>query len=210
MATTIFYILGSLLVVSALVVAAHGLRREETFPSGLALGGVVAYFTALVLGTMTLAVLNANAEKDKRKENEESAAKLRQVDQTAGVAQAEAPSNEGASGQTAPPPSTGQQAPPAGPAQTLKITSPATGALEYTPASLSAEAGTVTIDYDNPSPVAHSVAIEDSNGETLNASDVGADGTFTASADLSAGTYAYYCTVPGHRESGMEGTLTVK
>jgi nitrite reductase (NO-forming) len=25
-----------------------------------------------------------------------------------------------------------------------------------------------------------------------------------------AGTYEYYCAVPGHRESGMVGTLTVK
>lgn len=210
MATTIFYILGGLLVLSALGVSALGLRREESFPSGLALAGVVAYFTVLVLSTMTFAVLNANAEKDKRTANQEAAARLRGVDQSAGVAQANAPSDEGASGQTAPPPSSGQQAPPSGPAQMLKISSPATGALQYTPAALDATAGTVTIDYDNPSPVPHSIAIEDSNGETLNASDIGANGTFTATADLSAGTYTFYCTVPGHRESGMEGALTVK
>ena len=28
--------------------------------------------------------------------------------------------------------------------------------------------------------------------------------------DLKPGTYHYYCTIPGHREAGMEGTLVVK
>jgi plastocyanin len=38
----------------------------------------------------------------------------------------------------------------------------------------------------------------------------GEEQTVTVPADAKPGDYTYYCSVPGHRESGMEGTLTVK
>ena len=93
--------------------------------------------------------------------------------------------------------------------ETLKVTSPADGSLVFEPSKLTAKAGSVTIDYDNPSPVDHSVAIE-AGGKTLDESEIAADATLTATADLEPGRFVYYCTVPGHREAGMVGTLTVK
>ena len=35
-------------------------------------------------------------------------------------------------------------------------------------------------------------------------------GTKVLSVKLAAGTYTFYCSVPGHRMAGMVGTLTVK
>jgi uncharacterized cupredoxin-like copper-binding protein len=35
-------------------------------------------------------------------------------------------------------------------------------------------------------------------------------GASQVQATLKAGTYTYYCAVPGHRQAGMQGTLTVK
>ena len=35
-------------------------------------------------------------------------------------------------------------------------------------------------------------------------------GSTSVSTSLKPGKYVYYCTVPGHRQAGMEGALTVK
>jgi plastocyanin len=191
---TLFYAFGIALVLSALALSALGLRSESFPPSRVVLAAVVAYFVVLVGATSTFAVLNARDEQRKRDaEHAEAAATV-----PAGGAQTTT-----TTGTT----TTTQEAPQGG-GETVKVSSPADGSLIFEPSKLTAKAGSVTIDYDNPSPVDHSIAIE-GGGETLDESEIAADATLTASADLEPGKFVYYCTVPGHREAGMEGTLTV-
>ncbi len=82
--------------------------------------------------------------------------------------------------------------------------------LAYTSDTATAKAGKVTVDFTNSQPLTHDVAIEDSSGKTIGKTELIAEGSDSAVVDLKPGEYTYYCTVPGHREAGMEGTLTVK
>jgi plastocyanin len=84
------------------------------------------------------------------------------------------------------------------------------GGLAYTTTEASAKAGKVTIDFNNPQGLTHDVAIEDSSGETVGKTDLVAGEETSATVDLKPGEYTFYCSVPGHREAGMEGTMTVK
>ncbi len=84
------------------------------------------------------------------------------------------------------------------------------GGLAYTSDSATAKAGKVTVDFTNPQPLTHDVAIEDSSAKTVAKTDVIAEGSDSTVAELKPGEYTFYCSVPGHREAGMEGTLTVK
>jgi plastocyanin len=84
------------------------------------------------------------------------------------------------------------------------------GQLAYTTDEATAKAGKVSIDFKNPQALGHDVAIEDSSGKTVGQTEVIESGATTTSVNLKPGTYTYYCTIPGHREAGMEGTLVVK
>ena len=81
--------------------------------------------------------------------------------------------------------------------------------LMFDQTSLSASAGKVTIDFDNPSAIGHDVVVEQ-NGSDLGKTDVISQSKTSLAVDLKAGDYTFYCSVDGHRQAGMEGTLTVK
>ncbi|HWV24708.1 MAG TPA: PQQ-binding-like beta-propeller repeat protein [Thermomicrobiales bacterium] len=79
--------------------------------------------------------------------------------------------------------------------------------INFEPKEMSIAADTdVQVHVTNKGLLQHDWTVEDTEfgTELLNG---GEDTTLTV--NLPAGTYTYYCTVPGHREAGMVGTLTV-
>ncbi len=90
----------------------------------------------------------------------------------------------------------------------LALAAPADGSLKFDKTALTAKAGTVTINLDNPSSTPHGVAIE-GNGVNKSSQTV-TNGKASVSVSLKPGKYTFFCPVPGHRQAGMVGTLTVQ
>jgi plastocyanin len=82
--------------------------------------------------------------------------------------------------------------------------------LMFDTSTLNAKAGKVTINFTNDSSLTHDVVLINSSNKILGQTPEFDGGTKSFSATLKPGTYTYYCSVPGHREAGMQGTLTVK
>jgi plastocyanin len=94
------------------------------------------------------------------------------------------------------------------PGGTLKLSASPTQ-IAFDTRELTSEPGRVTIDFDNPATIEHDVAIE-KDGAEIAASPLISNSKTTVSADLAPGTYTFLCTVPGHAEAGMQGTLVVR
>ncbi len=88
---------------------------------------------------------------------------------------------------------------------TLTIPADPGGGLAYASKAATAEAGPIDVVMPNESGVPHNLVI-DGKGETKTIP----TGESDFKADFAAGDYTFYCSVPGHRQAGMEGKLTVK
>jgi plastocyanin len=99
---------------------------------------------------------------------------------------------------------------PASGSEKLTLEANPEGQLAFNTKSLSAKAGKVTIDFTNKAPVPHDVTIESSSGQRVGATPTITGGSKSLSVNVKPGTYKFFCSVPGHRQAGMEGTLTVK
>jgi plastocyanin len=111
---------------------------------------------------------------------------------------------------TASTPATSSTAAPSGPQSKLSLAASPQGELKYDTTSLSAKAGKVAIAFTNQAPLSHDVTVESSSGSTVGATPIFQGGSKTLTLNLKPGTYKFYCSVPGHRQAGMEGTLVVK
>jgi outer membrane protein assembly factor BamB len=82
--------------------------------------------------------------------------------------------------------------------------------LAYDFTKVSAKAGKVTIKFTNNSALQHNVVLQTASGTTVGQTATFSGGAKSFRATLKPGTYTYFCSVPGHRQAGMEGTLTIK
>jgi plastocyanin len=196
-----FYVAGGLLVSWALIVSlALGLRQPR-FPGGQ--GGeraVIAISVVLVLAAVSSAVLTSGTPTNARAASSAPTPAPNPSAPAAGESAA-APSNT-----VSQPAAAGTGAQP--PASALKLVANPTGLLNFDTKQLRAKAGAVAITLSNSSPLEHNLTV--AQGATvLSATPTFMGGSRTLTLKLKPGTYTFYCSVPGHRQAGMEGTLKI-
>ena len=89
------------------------------------------------------------------------------------------------------------------------LTIPATAQLAYETDAATAPPGQLEIESPNPSETPHNIALEGPGGVDEVGEVVQDGGTSTINVNVRDGEYTFYCSVQGHREGGMEGTLVV-
>lgn len=78
----------------------------------------------------------------------------------------------------------------------------------YAQAPETVPTGDLTFVLENQGQIEHNVVMEDLGDELIVEAAPGE--VETGDVTLEAGDYVYYCSIPGHREAGMEGTLTAE
>lgn len=80
--------------------------------------------------------------------------------------------------------------------------------MSLEPEDLAVPAGTVVLRYVNKGSLPHTLLVDDGPEFKLRVDKKGEEDTGALS--LKPGDYTLYCDVPGHRNAGMESTLTVQ
>jgi uncharacterized cupredoxin-like copper-binding protein len=187
-----FYIAGGLLVAWALFLSlVIGMRRSDFPTDASQQRAVMAISAVLVLVAVSMAVVTSGGS-------------TTTTATTATQSLTEATTTPTATTGTPTPPSS----PAAGATSSLKLAANPEGQLKFDTKQLSAKGGSVTITFSNASPLEHNVAIAE-GAKVLGATPTFAGGSKQLTLTLKPGKYTFYCAVPGHRQAGMEGTLTV-
>jgi plastocyanin len=88
----------------------------------------------------------------------------------------------------------------------IEVDADPTGQLAFVTNSATGKPGEITIKMANKSGTPHDIVIDGKGkGEVVQNG-----GVSQFKANFTAGTYTFYCSVPGHRAAGMQGKLTVK
>src|SRR3954447_8379711 len=203
---TAFHIIGALLAIWAVILFLLGVMSHDFPRNDAAQTIVMAVTSVLVVGAIGSAIASA---KNEPKGGEEAGVQSKSGTEGESSTQGQppAPGTGANAGQQSG--GQGQSAPPGGTVKTLVINADPSGQLRYDKDTLSAPEGNVRITMNNPSPVGHNVSLEGPGDVDVQGKTVQKGGASEVEAKLPRGEYTFYCSVPGHREAGMQGTLTV-
>lgn len=81
--------------------------------------------------------------------------------------------------------------------------------LAFNKKTLSAPRGTVQLVLNNAAPIQHNISIRGNGLRAKLGKVVGKGGVSKVTATVKPGTYTYFCSVDGHEQAGMKGTLRV-
>jgi plastocyanin len=203
-----FYIFAGLLAAWAVFVSFAGLRRPEFPDTPQIARGVMGISVALPVATAAAAILTASIPPPAPPYNSGKAPINGQKGQVPPPTPVVAAGGAAPPAATTPAPAPGAAAP-----RTTEIDADPSGLLVFLQKSVSLKAGKVTINFVNRAPVPHNLTIQQGTGATgpfVAGTPTFASGSAKLTTTLKPGTYTFYCSVPGHRAAGMQGTLTAK
>jgi uncharacterized cupredoxin-like copper-binding protein len=178
----VYYVVGACLVAWGLGLAIFGLLHADFPPSGPAGRPFILVTVLLVVGTLAALLLSTSKEHPRR----EAATKAKEAKAQA----AEQPAGA-----------------PAGGAKTVKVTEKEfaialAGGDKLTP-------GRYTFAVDNTGKIQHDLTITGGSIKGTKTPLIDAGQSKDLSVDLKPGTYKFFCSVPGHEQSGMKVKVTV-
>jgi plastocyanin len=189
-----FLIAAGVFAVFAVIVGIIGIRSDKFSSSGagpLVVMGLAVLFAA---GVMTAAVATA------QRPSKEDVEPLKTVPEQAAEPSSNAPAAPGTASAPA----------PAGPpGKTVKLAADPSGQLKYDTDKLTAKAGAVTINFTNAAPTPHDVTVRKGSKQLGKTPEINSSKA-RVTIKLAKGEYEYFCSVPGHEQAGMKGTLTVQ